>query len=122
MIGVACCPTAAALALAIIEPTLAIQPTDDRIVVLPDEVREDVTSAGIVVKVAIDHESKRQLGKTGTVMAIGPGKRDRSGRRVPLTLQTGDRVVFGEFTYREHHEGGKRYLILQEADVCGVFE
>lgn len=115
MIGVTCCPTAAAL-------RLSIEPTDDRIVVLPDEVREDVTGAGLLVKVGIDHESARQLGKTGTVIAVGPGKRDRSGRRMPLTLQAGERVVFGEFTYREHHEGGQRYLLLQEGDVCGVFE
>jgi chaperonin GroES len=99
-----------------------IAPTEDRIVVLPDDMREDVTDVGLIVKVSTNHESARQLGKTGLVVAVGPGKRNKAGRRVPLTLQTGDRIAFGEFTYREHQEGGKRYLIMQEADVCGVFE
>lgn len=99
-----------------------IQPTDDRIIVIPDEVREDVTKAGILVKVSQTVESKRHLGKTGVVLAVGPGKRNRAGHRMPLTLRAGDRVVFGEFEHREHREDGKRYLIMQEADVCGVLE
>lgn len=99
-----------------------LAPTDDRIVVLPDEMREDVTAAGLIVDVRTNHESKRQLGRTGVVVAVGPGKRNRNGRRIPLDIREGDRIAFGEFTYREHQEDGKRYLLMQEADVCGVFE
>lgn len=99
-----------------------ITPTDDRIVVLPDPIRDDVTTAGLLVKVSQTVESKRHLGKTGVVLAVGPGKRNRAGHRVPLTLQAGDRVVFGEFEHREHCEDGERFLIMQEADVCGVLE
>lgn len=99
-----------------------IQPTEDRIVVKPDEMRDDVTEARIVVKVTQTVESKRHLGKTGVVVAVGPGKRNSAGHRVPLVLNVGDRIVFGEFEHREHREDGKRYLIMQEADVCGVLE
>ncbi|NIE67464.1 hypothetical protein [Burkholderia sp. Ax-1719] len=99
-----------------------IQPTEDRIVVLPDELRDDVTSAGLVVKVKTDIESAHHLGNTGTIVAVGPGKRSRSGARIPLVVEAGQRIVFGEFQHREHHEDGKRYLIMQEADVCGVLE
>lgn len=99
-----------------------IQPTEDRIVVEPDEMRDDITDAGIVVKVSQTIESKRHLGKTGVVVAVGPGKRNRAGERMPLSLRPGDRIVFGEFEHREHREDGKRYLIMQEADVCGVLE
>lgn len=99
-----------------------IQPTDDRIVVLPDEMRDDVTAAGIVVAVHENILSQRQLGGIGTIVAVGPGKRGRDGRRVPLVVEPGQRIVFGEFQHREHHEDGKRYLIMQEGDVCGVIE
>jgi chaperonin GroES len=100
-----------------------IQPTADRIVVLPDAIREDITDCGIVVKVGQNIESERQLGGTGTIVAVGPGKRDKHGNRVPLTVQAGQRIVFGEFLHREHQEDdGQRYLIMQEADICGVFE
>lgn len=100
----------------------AIEPTDDRIVVRPDPIRDDVTTAGLFVKISQTVESKRHLGKTGLVVAVGPGKRNRAGHRMPLTLQPGDRIVFGEFEHREHREDGERYLIMQEADVCGVLE
>jgi len=99
-----------------------IQPTEDRIIVEPDDLRDDVTDAGIVVKVGQTVESKRHLGKTGTVVAVGPGKRNSAGHRIPLALNVGDRIVFGEFEHREHREDGKRFLIMQEADVCGVLE
>jgi chaperonin GroES len=99
-----------------------IQPTDDRIVVLPDELRDDVTSAGIVVAVRQNIESQRHLGGTGTIVAVGPGKRGRDGLRMPLVVEPSQRIVFGEFQHREYHEDGKCYLIMQEADVCGVIE
>lgn len=99
-----------------------ISPTEDRIVVLPDALREDVTAAGIFVKVAPTNESQRQLGGTGTVVAVGPGKRGRDGRRIPLAVEPGQRIAFGEFQHKEHFEGATRFLIMQEADVCGVFE
>lgn len=115
MIGTVCMPTAAAL-------RLSIEPTEDRIVVAPDEIREDVTSAGLLVKVTQTVESSRHLGGTGTVIAVGPGKRGKDGKRIPLCVQPGERIVFGEFQHKEHFEGPKRFLIMQEADVCGVIE
>lgn len=99
-----------------------IIPTDDRIVVLPDEWREDVTVSGIVVKVSTHITSQEQLGNTGVIVSVGPGKRDKSGKRRPLDVREGDRVLFGEFKHREHHEDGKRYLIMQEADICAVLD
>lgn len=99
-----------------------IQPIDDRILVLPDEVRDDVTAAGILVKVKSTVESQKQLGNTGVIVAIGPGKKGRDGNRIPLCVEAGQRIAFGEFQHKECHWEGKRYLIIQEADVCGVFE
>jgi len=99
-----------------------IQPTNDRILVLPDPVREDITTVGLLVKVGENIESQRQLGGTGLIVAVGPGKRARNGRRSPLVVEPGQRIVFGEFLHKEYHEDGKRFLIMQEADVCGVFE
>ncbi|MCP3709741.1 hypothetical protein M3I54_22620 [Paraburkholderia sp. CNPSo 3274] len=100
-----------------------IQPTDDRILVLPDAIREDITDCGILVKVGQNIESKRQLGGTGTIVAVGPGKRGRDGHRRPMTVEPGQRIVFGEFLHKEcYDDENQRYLLMQEADVCGVFE
>ncbi|QBQ99242.1 hypothetical protein [Paraburkholderia pallida] len=99
-----------------------IQPTDDRILVRPDALREDITTAGLLVKVSENIESQRQLGGTGIIIAVGPGKRGRDGRRRELVVSPGQRIVFGEFQHKEYFEGSERFLIMQEADVCGVFE
>lgn len=104
-----------------------LAPLDDRIIVKPDAYREDVTSAGLLVKTASTIESQKQLGRTGTVVAVGPGKRHpKTRQRIPLTLQVGERVIYGEFgadTHREWQEDdGQKYVILQEADVCGVID
>lgn len=64
----------------------------------------------------------------GEIVAIGPGKRDKKGRVVPLVVKPGDRIRFGD-TAQNHlafpewkDESGQRFLILQEADICWVEE
>jgi chaperonin GroES len=100
------------------------QPLRDRIVVLPDPQRDDITTAGIVVKAREGfhttgnggmNESIYQLGRKGTVVNIGPGV---DGDQ----LKPGDRILFGEFEYPEYHDGTTKYLVMQDADVCAVLE
>tara|TARA_R110000868_G_scaffold111013_1_gene300009 strand:- start:69 stop:368 length:300 start_codon:yes stop_codon:yes gene_type:complete len=93
-----------------------ILPLKDRIAVLPDKWRDDVTPMGILVpaneKIGT---SQLQLGRAGTVTHIGPDvDRDQ--------LKPGDRVLFGEWEYPVLHVAGERYLILQDKDVVGVVE
>jgi co-chaperonin GroES (HSP10) len=93
-----------------------IHPLRDRIAVLPDKFRDDVTNMGIVIpaneKIGT---SQLQLGRRGTVTHIGP---DVDADQLPV----GSRVLFGEWEYTELHAGGQRYLILQDKDVVGVIE
>lgn len=92
------------------------KPMRDRIIVLPDPTRDDITAAGIIVQARKGmHESQKQLGKTGTVIATGEGV-DRE------QLRPGDRICFGEFNYPEYRENHVTYLIMQDADICGVIE
>lgn len=83
----------------------------DHILVLPDPLRDDVTTAGIIVKVSTDIASQRQLGMTGTVVQVGPDVDCDQ-------LKPGDRIVYGEFM---HPRFGK-HLVLQDKDVVGVIE
>lgn len=92
------------------------KPMRDRILVLPDPSRDDITAAGIIVRARQGiHESQKQFGKTGTVVAIGEAVDADQ-------LKPGDRILFGEFSYPEYRENHTAYLILQDADVCGVIE
>lgn len=91
-------------------------PLRDNIVILPDVERENVTAAGIVIaKREGMHESQAQLGIQGVVVALGP---DCDHEQV----RVGDRVLVGEFQYRDYRERGRKYLIVSEKDICGVVE
>lgn len=88
----------------------------DRIQVLPDPVRDDVSSAGIVIaasKGIVD--SRVQFGRRGTVIAVGAGIDQEQ-------LKPGDLVLWGEFVFPEYREGGITYAILQDKDLTAVLD
>lgn len=88
-----------------------MKPLRDRIFVLQDEERTDVTQFCIIVKPGVRYDSQEQLGKYGTVVEIGPDvDRDQ--------LKPGDRVCYGDFEYPKY----QKYLVLQDKDICGVIE
>lgn len=63
----------------------------------------------------------------GTVIAVGPGKRDKKGRLRTLTVKPGDFITYGDLTrgydfYPKYEEDGETYRILQEADICFIAE
>lgn len=92
------------------------KPTRDVIIVLQDAERDDVTSMGIVVAATQGmRPSQEQLGRYGTVMAVGP-EVDQD------QLKVGDRVCYGEFDYPEYREDGIRYKVLQDKDIVGVID
>lgn len=92
------------------------RPLRDNIFVLQDSLREDVTPSGIVITATKGIvESQKQLGREGTVVAIGPDVD-------PAQLRVGDRILYGEFSHPEYSENGKRYIRLSEKDVVGVIE
>lgn len=86
----------------------------DRIQVLPDPVRDDVSSAGILIaasKRMVD--SRVQFGRKGTVISVGADIDTEQ-------LKPGDVVLWGEFNFPEYREGGATYAILQDKDLTGV--
>ena len=93
-----------------------VTPLRDRIVVEPDQIRDDITLAGIIIKAREGiHTSQEQLGKKGTVIAVGEDvDKDQ--------LKPGDRVLYGEFLYPEIFDGPKRYYVMSDQDICGVLE
>jgi chaperonin GroES len=67
-------------------------------------------------------ESQKQMGRTGTVVAIGPGRRNTKGVRQPMDINIGERVSWGEFDFPAYHEDGKTYAVIQQADITSVIE
>lgn len=87
------------------------QPLGDRVVVRPIE-REEVTKSGIVLP-----ETAKEKPQEGEVIAVGPGRITDDGKRIPMDLAVGDRVLFAKYAGTEFKEDGVEYLIIRESDI-----
>lgn len=86
-------------------------PMNDRILVKRDE-EEEKTIGGIVIP-----DTAKEKPVRGTVIAIGRGKRWKSGQIQTLTLKVGDKIYFGKYSGTEIKLDGIEYLIMREEDV-----
>jgi len=94
-----------------------ITPLHDRVIVRRlDE--SPVTTTGVIVI----PDSAREKPQFGTVLSVGPGRHGKDGKRLPLTLQAGDTILFGKFSGQEITLDGVEYLIMKEDDVLAVQE
>ena len=96
-----------------------IKPLGDRVVVEPLE--EDVqTFAGGQLVLPDTAKEKPQQGK---ILAIGPGRRDEDGKRIPLDVKVGDTVVYAKYSGTTFKvPGEKEILILKESDILAIVE
>ncbi|MEX0990827.1 MAG: co-chaperone GroES [Actinomycetota bacterium] len=90
-----------------------LKPLEDRIVVKPGE-EEETTVSGIVIP-----DTAKEKPQEGDVVAVGPG-RFEDGKRVPLDVNVGDRVIYSKYGGTEVKFGGEDYLILSARDVLAV--
>ena len=91
-----------------------IKPLEDRILVQPLEA-ETTTSFGLVIP-----DTAKEKPQEGKVIATGPGRIDDNGKRVPLDVAEGDKVIFSKYGGTEVKYAGEEYLILSARDVLAV--
>ncbi len=94
--------------------SVSIKPLEDRIVVKALEA-ETTTASGIVIP-----DSAKEKPQEGEVVAIGPGRIDDKGNRVPLDLAVGDKVIYSKYGGTEVKYAGEEFLILSARDVLAV--
>jgi chaperonin GroES len=94
--------------------SVTIKPLEDRLVVQAAEA-EQTTASGLVIP-----DTAKEKPQEGTVVAIGPGRIDDNGNRVPLDIEVGDKVLFSKYGGTEVKHGGEEYLILSSRDVLAV--
>lgn len=92
------------------------RPLHDRVVVRRIEA-EEKTSGGIIIP-----DTVKEKPQEGEVVAVGPGARDESGTPVALSVQAGDRILFGKWSGTEVKIDGEDLLIMKESDILGVIE
>ncbi|MFQ3630715.1 co-chaperone GroES [Roseiflexus sp.] len=94
-----------------------IRPLADRVVVKPVE-REEKTKGGIYLPDTASKERPME----GTVLAVGEGRIDDNGKRVPMNVKPGDRVIFAKYSGTEFKIDDVEYLILSEKDILGIIQ
>jgi len=94
-----------------------IRPLADRVVIKPQE-REEKTKGGIFLPDTASKEKPQQ----GTVVAVGDGRLDDSGKRIPMSVSTGDTVLFAKYAGTEVRLDDEDYLILAEKDILGIVQ
>jgi len=92
-----------------------IKPLDDRVLIEPIS-KEEQTKSGIVIPETADKEKPEQ----GKVIAVGEGKIDNNGNRIPMTVKVGDVVLFTKYGPNEVKIDNKEYLIAKEEDILAI--
>lgn len=86
-----------------------IKPLADRVLIAPAEA-EQKTAGGIIIP-----DTAKEKPQKGTVVAVGPGKKDE-----PMTVKVGDTVIYGKYSGTEMQLDGENYLIMKECDIYAI--
>ena len=97
---------------------MKIIPLADRVVIEPLKDEGGKTKTGIYLPETVDKERPEQ----GKVIAVGPGKLTEAGKRVPVSVKKGDKVVFTKYGPNEVKVDDKEYLIAREEDILAILE
>jgi chaperonin GroES len=93
-----------------------IKPIGDRVLVQPLE-EQEVKKGGIIIP-----DSAKEKPQEGKVIAIGTGKTDESGKKIPFEVKKGDKVLISKYGGTEVKINGENYLIMREDDILGIVE
>ena len=93
-----------------------LKPLGARVVVKALD-REEKTNTGIYLP-----DTAKEKPQEGKILAVGPGDRDENGKRVPVDLKEGDKVLFQKYAGTEFKLEGEELLILSEKDVLALIE
>jgi chaperonin GroES len=93
-----------------------VRPLNDRVLVLRID-QEETTAGGIIIP-----DTAKEKPQQGKVIAVGPGKMNGEGKRVPLDVKKDDRILFSKYGGTDIKLDGVEHLILREDDILGVIE
>lgn len=95
---------------------MKVRPLADRILVKREEPSETMRG-GIIIP-----DTAKEKPQEGRVVAVGPGKVDDQGKRVPMEVKKGDRILMGKYSGSEVKINGEEHIIMREDDVLAIIE
>ncbi|WP_425954992.1 co-chaperone GroES [Xylanimonas sp. McL0601] len=94
--------------------SVPIKPLEDRIVVKAIEA-ETTTASGLVIP-----DTAKEKPQEGEVLAVGEGRFDDNGNRIPVDVKVGDKVIYSKYGGTEVKYAGEEYLVLSSRDILAV--
>jgi chaperonin GroES len=94
---------------------IKLQPLGDRVVVQPSE-EEEITKGGIYLP-----DTAKEKPQRGVIIAVGPGRLDEEGKRIPMEVKKGDKVIYSKYAGSEIKQDDKEVLILRESDILAKY-
>jgi chaperonin GroES len=91
-----------------------VRPLADRLLVRRIE-EQETKRGGIIIP-----DTAKEKPQEGEVIAVGPGRTTEDGKRIPLDVKKGDRVLIGKYSGTDVKIDGNEYVIIREDDVLGV--
>ena len=95
---------------------MKVRPLNDRVLVLRID-EEEKTSGGIIIP-----DTAKEKPQEGKVIAVGSGKLNESGKRIPLDVKENDRILFSKYGGNEIQIKDVEHLIMREDDILAVME
>ena len=95
---------------------MKVKPLNDRVLVLRVE-EEQQSAGGIIIP-----DTAKEKPQEGKIVAAGPGKLGDDGKRIPLEVKVGDRVLFSKYAGTEINIDNVEHMVMKEEDILGVLE
>ena len=95
---------------------MTLKPLQDRVVIKKVE-EEQKSAGGIIIP-----DTAKERSMQGDVVAVGPGKLDVNGQRMEMSVQPGERVMYGKFAGTEVSIDGEDHLVMREEDIIAKIE
>ncbi|MGD8210016.1 MAG: co-chaperone GroES [Desulfobacterales bacterium] len=95
---------------------MKIRPLNDRVLVIREE-EEQKSAGGIIIP-----DTAKEKPQRGKVVSAGPGKMGDDGKRVPLEVKAGDRILFGKYAGTDIKLDGVEHVFMREDDILSIVE
>ena len=94
--------------------SIKLTPLEDKIIVKQAEAQTQ-TASGLYIP-----DNAKEKPQQGEVLAVGPGRRDDKGERIPMDVNVGDKVLYSKYGGTEVHYEGEDYLIVGARDILAI--
>ena len=95
---------------------MKLKPLNDRVIVTREE-KEQKTAGGIIIP-----DTAKEKPQEGKIVAAGPGKLDDNGKRIPMEVKKGDRILFSKYAGTEIKIDGVEHIFMKEDDILAVVD